>query len=204
MLDLVPGRFGKAYATWLKERGERFRDGVEVAALDPFSGYKTAIDNTVDDDAVAVLDAFHVVKLGTQVVDEVRRRVQQDTLGHRGHKSDLLYGVQVILRAGAENLTDKQRARLGAAMEPTRRMTRYSSPSSARNNCAPRTGRPPPASRPADAETPSVTSRRIHAPSSTEIPPNLSGWPRFRPPLTRQIGGYSQMRVVGLRGSVGG
>ncbi len=28
-------------------------------------------------DAVQVLDAFHIVKLGTQVVDEVRRRVQQ-------------------------------------------------------------------------------------------------------------------------------
>ncbi|HEX6758500.1 MAG TPA: transposase [Propionibacteriaceae bacterium] len=31
-------------------------------------------------EAVAVLDAFHVVRLGTQVVDEMRRRVQQDTL----------------------------------------------------------------------------------------------------------------------------
>lgn len=80
LLDLVPGRSGKAYATWLAERGEPFRDGVEVAALDPFSGYKTAIDDQLDD-AVAVLDAFHVVKLGTQVVDEVRRRVQRDTSG---------------------------------------------------------------------------------------------------------------------------
>lgn len=30
-------------------------------------------------DATAVLDTFHVVKLGTQGVDEVRRRVQQET-----------------------------------------------------------------------------------------------------------------------------
>ncbi|WP_419760947.1 ISL3 family transposase [Microbacterium hominis] len=58
-----------------------------------------------------------MVKLGTAAVDEVRRRVQQDTLGRRGRKGDPLYGVQTILRAGAENLTEKQRARLTAAME---------------------------------------------------------------------------------------
>ncbi|MBN9200306.1 MAG: transposase, partial [Microbacterium chocolatum] len=83
LLDLVPGRSGKAYATWLGERGDAFRKQVKVAALDPFAGYKTAIDDNLDD-AVAVLDAFHVVKLGTAAVDEARRRVQQDTLGHRG------------------------------------------------------------------------------------------------------------------------
>ena len=44
-------------------------------------------------------------------------RVQQDTLGHRGRKSDPLYEIQNILRAGAENLTDKQRARLVAAID---------------------------------------------------------------------------------------
>lgn len=116
LLDLVPGRSGKAYATWLDQRGDAFRRRVQVAALDPFAGYKTAIDDKLDD-AVAVLDAFHVVKLGTAAVDEVRRRVQQDTLGHRGRKGDPLYGIQTILRAGAENLTERQRARLAAAIE---------------------------------------------------------------------------------------
>ncbi|MDX2378011.1 ISL3 family transposase [Microbacterium sp. LRZ72] len=115
LLDLVPGRSGKAYATWLAERGPAFRENVNVAALDPFAGYKTAINDQLED-ATAVLDAFHVVKLGTAAVDEVRRRVQQDTLGHRGRKGDPLFGIQTILRAGAENLTEKQRARLLAAI----------------------------------------------------------------------------------------
>ncbi|MFV0405531.1 MAG: transposase, partial [Propioniciclava sp.] len=109
-------RSGKAYACWLAERGDNFRKNVKVAALDPFAGYKTAIDDMLED-AVAVLDAFYVVKLGTAAVDEVRRRIQQDTLGHRGRKGDPLYGIQTILRAGAENLTDKQRARLITAIE---------------------------------------------------------------------------------------
>lgn len=115
LLDLVPGRSGSAYKGWLDERGDSFRRGVKVAALDPFAGYKTAIDDKLQD-AVAVLDAFHVVKLGTAAMDEVRRRVQQDTLGHRGRKGDPLYGIQTILRAGAENLTEKQQAKLVAAI----------------------------------------------------------------------------------------
>ncbi len=115
LLDLVPGRSGKVYADWLTARGTRFRGGVQIAALDPFQGYKSAIDDHLED-AVAVLDAFHVVKLGTAAVDECRRRVQQETVGRRGRKGDPLYGIQNILRAGQEKLSDRQRARIATAI----------------------------------------------------------------------------------------
>jgi transposase len=115
LLDLVPGRSGRAYSDWLQQRGEAFRATVEVATLDPFHGYKNAIDDQLED-ATAVLDAFHVVKLGTQAVDEVRRRVQQQIHGHRGRKGDPLYGIRTILRCGQEKLTDRQRARLERAI----------------------------------------------------------------------------------------
>jgi transposase len=120
LLDLVPGRSGAAYAQWLKARNETFRAGIKVATLDPFHGYKNALDDELED-AIAVLDAFHVVKLGTAAVDEVRRRVQQETLGHRGRKGDPLYGIQNVLRCGAERLTDKQKARLTKAIEADER-----------------------------------------------------------------------------------
>ena len=107
-------RSSKAYTDWIKERDEAFRSGVKIAAPDPFAGYKKALDDELYD-ATAVLDALHVVKLGTAAIDDVRRRVQQDTLGRRGRKSDPLYGVRNILRAGRERLTDKQNARLEAA-----------------------------------------------------------------------------------------
>ena len=61
LLDLVPGWSGAAYADWLKARNEEFGAGIVVATLDPFHGYKNAIVDQLDD-AVAVLDAFHVVK----------------------------------------------------------------------------------------------------------------------------------------------
>ncbi len=62
LLDLVPGRSGAVYRDWLQERGEAFRAAVKIATLDPFHGYKNAIDDKLQD-AVAVVDAFHVVKV---------------------------------------------------------------------------------------------------------------------------------------------
>ncbi|GMA33191.1 hypothetical protein GCM10025875_31830 [Litorihabitans aurantiacus] len=47
LLDLVPGRSKRVYLDWLTERGETFRQGVQIAALDPFGGYKSAIDDRV-------------------------------------------------------------------------------------------------------------------------------------------------------------
>ena len=58
LLDLVPGRSGETYKSWLSERGPRFRSGVEIATLDPFHGYKNAIDDQLQD-ARSVLDAFY-------------------------------------------------------------------------------------------------------------------------------------------------
>ncbi len=62
-----------------------------------------------------VLDAFHVLKLGTQVVDEVRRRVQQEQLGRRGHQDDPLYKIRGLLRHGLEHLSG-QHNRLQAGL----------------------------------------------------------------------------------------
>jgi transposase len=115
LLDIVLGRSGTAYRAWLDAQSEQFRAGVKHAALDPFRGYANALRDGLQD-AVRVLDAFHVVKLGTHVVDEVRRRVQQDTLGRRGHKHDPLYRIRGLLRHGVEHLTPRQIGRLDAGL----------------------------------------------------------------------------------------
>lgn len=107
---MVPGRSGTAYSRRLTAQPEGFTAAVEHAALDPFRGYANAIPGELPD-AVAVLDAYRVVKLGTAVVDEVRRRVQQNTLGHRGHQYDPLYRVRGLLRQGCQHLSDRQVAR---------------------------------------------------------------------------------------------
>jgi transposase len=116
LLDAVVGRSGSVYKAWLKAQPEEFIDGVEQAALDPFRGYANAIRDGLPD-AVAVLDAFHVVRLGTQMLDEVRRRVQQDTLGRRGHKHDPLYKIRGLLRHGVEHLTERQQAKIRRCLD---------------------------------------------------------------------------------------
>jgi transposase len=115
LLDVVTGRSGTGYATWLADQPEEFTAGVEQAALDPFRGYANALRDQLPD-TLAVLDAFHVVKLGTQMVDEVRRRVQQQTLGHRGHQDDPLYRIRGLLRRGREHLTARQVDRLNTGL----------------------------------------------------------------------------------------
>lgn len=111
LLDMVEGRSKQAFKTWLGERPDAWRDGVEVVAMDGFTGFKTAATEELPD-AVAVMDPFHVVRLAGDALDRCRRRVQQTTCGHRGRKSDPLYCARRTLHTGADLLTDKQRRRL--------------------------------------------------------------------------------------------
>lgn len=62
--------------------------------------------------AIQVADPFHVCKLANHKLDEVRRRVQNETLGHRGHKDDPLYRCRRLLTRADERLDDKGRNKL--------------------------------------------------------------------------------------------
>ena len=105
LLDVVQGRSGTVLCQWIGGQPQPWRDGISVAALDPFRGYATALRTSLPH-ATRVLDAFHVTRLGFAAVDDVRRRVQQDDLGHRGRKGDPLYSIRRVLRRGHEHLTD--------------------------------------------------------------------------------------------------
>ncbi len=96
LLDIVEGRSKQAFKTWLAERPKAWRDGVDVVAMDGFTGFKTATAEELPD-AVAVTDPFHVVRLAGEALDQCRRRIQQGIHGHRGRKDDPLY------RAGTSN-----------------------------------------------------------------------------------------------------
>jgi len=111
LLDMVEGRSKQAFKQWLVAREKSWRDGVEVVAMDGFTGFKTATTEVLPD-AVAVMDPFHVVRLGGDALDRCRRRVQQAIHGHRGHKGDPLYSARRTLHTGAGLLTDKQVDRL--------------------------------------------------------------------------------------------
>ena len=111
LLDMVEGRSKAAFKTWLAARPQAWRDGIEVVAMDGFSGFKTATTEELPD-AVAVMDPFHVIRLAGTALDDSRRRVQQATLRHRGHTGDPLYGARRTLHTGTDLLTTRQHQRL--------------------------------------------------------------------------------------------
>jgi transposase len=113
LLDMVEGRSKAVFKSWLDTQPPAFRDGIEVVAMDGFTGFKTAAAETVPE-AVAVMDPFHVAALAGEALDRCRQRVQQHTCGHRGRTGDPLYGIRRVLRTGAELLADRQRTRLDA------------------------------------------------------------------------------------------
>jgi transposase len=63
-----------------------------------------------------VVDHFHAIRLANTVVDQVRRRTQQATLGHRGRKRDPLYRIRKLLLTAQEQLTQRGRVRLRAGL----------------------------------------------------------------------------------------
>lgn len=111
LLDMVEGRSKATFATWLAARPAAWRDGIDVVAMDGFTGFKTATAEELPD-AVAVMDPFHVVRLGGTALDDCRRRTQQAVHGHRGRKNDPLYGARLTLHTGADLLTERQATRL--------------------------------------------------------------------------------------------
>jgi transposase len=111
LLDMVQGRSKQAFKQWLAERTEDWRNGVEVVAMDGFTGFKTATTEELPT-AAAVMDPFHVVRLAGDALDQCRRRIQQAVHGHRGRKDDPLYRARRTLHTGADLLTDSQQQRL--------------------------------------------------------------------------------------------
>ncbi|NIR38279.1 MAG: transposase, partial [Actinobacteria bacterium] len=69
------------------------------------------------DHVTQVADPFHVVKLANTRLDECRRRVQNETLGHRGRKDDPLYRARRLLTKAHERLDDAGDAKLRGLLD---------------------------------------------------------------------------------------
>jgi transposase len=111
LLDVVADRTRAAVDGWLGARPRGWLAGVGTVALDPWRGYASALVASLGH-AIVVVDHFHAIRLANTVVDQVRRRVQQVSLGHRGRKQDPLYRIRKLLLTAAEQLTGRGRARL--------------------------------------------------------------------------------------------
>lgn len=111
LLDVVEGRSAHGPIEWLTNQPQQWRDRIEWATLD-LSGPYRKVFNVMLPNATQVADPFHVVKLANQKIDECRRRVQNETMGHRGRKADPLYRARRLLTKAHERLDEAGDAKL--------------------------------------------------------------------------------------------
>jgi transposase len=96
LMDVVPTREFANVARWLDRRPHHVKENLEYGVLDMSKVYD-AVFKVVTPKATRVVDRFHVMRHAIYAVDQTRRRVQQERLGHRGRKNDPLYRARRLL-----------------------------------------------------------------------------------------------------------
>ncbi len=96
LIDVVPTREFTEVARWLDAQPHHVKDRLNYGCLDMSRTY-SAVFRVVTPKATQVIDRFHVMRHAIAAVDEVRRRVQQQRLGHRGRSDDPLYKARKLL-----------------------------------------------------------------------------------------------------------
>jgi transposase len=115
LLEVAADHTRAAVDGWLGARPHGWLAQVGTVAPDPWRGYASALVVPLAH-ARVVVDHFHAIRLANLVVDQVRRRTQQATLGHRGRRRDPLYRIRKLLLIAAEQLTQRGRTRLRAGL----------------------------------------------------------------------------------------
>jgi transposase len=111
LLDIVEGRTAKAPSSWICARAPTWRAGIAWGCLDLSGPYRKTFNDTLPE-AAQVADPFHVVKTANHKLDECRRRVQNETLGHRGRKIDPLYRARRLLTKAGERVDENGKTKL--------------------------------------------------------------------------------------------
>ncbi len=116
VLGVVDGRSSRNVTTWLRQRSPAWLDRLEVVAIDPSATFRTAIRQVLPAVEISV-DHFHLVKLGNQMLTEVRQRVLREVLGRRGRKQDAVWAHRMLLLRAGDRLTDAGLHRLEAVLD---------------------------------------------------------------------------------------
>jgi transposase len=106
IIDMVEGNSAADLRRWTTNADPAWLAQIEVVATDLAESYRAGLSPDLDH-ARRVADPFHVVRVANRCVDAVRRRVQNQTLGHRGRKHDPLYRIRKLLLSGAERLDER-------------------------------------------------------------------------------------------------
>jgi transposase len=116
LVDVLPARSAVAVTDWLTSKPTPWLAGIRHVVIDPYQPYATAVAKGLPA-ARVVVDHFHVIRLANAALDEVRRRVQHTTTGHRGRKTDPLYRIRRRLLASHDRLDPAGFARMVAWLD---------------------------------------------------------------------------------------
>jgi transposase len=103
LIDMVEGNTASDLRRWCQRQPTGWLEAVSTVSIDLTDSYRSGLSPHLDH-AVRVADPFHVVRIGNRCLDQVRRRVQNETKGHRGRKDDPLYRIRKLLLKGSERL----------------------------------------------------------------------------------------------------
>ncbi len=116
LIDILPTRRYEDVAGWINSHPQSWKERIEFGALDMSHAY-AAVYSVSLPKAAQVVDSFHCVQLANRALDGVRRRVQNETTGHRGRKDDPLYRARRVLLMGEEKLDNKATSRIQSLLE---------------------------------------------------------------------------------------
>jgi transposase len=111
LIDMIKGNASNDLRGWLEDQDGEWLSGITTVTTDLAESYRAGLSPDLDH-VTRVADPFHVVRVGNRCLDKVRRRVQQETLHHRGRKTDPLYRIRKLLLTGAERLDDRGHDRM--------------------------------------------------------------------------------------------
>lgn len=103
VIDVIEGNSASDLGAWLDRQPTDWIGQIAVVATDLAESYRAGLSGRLDH-AIRVADPFHVVRLANRCLYQVRRRVQNATLGHRGRKRDPLYRIRKLMLTGTERL----------------------------------------------------------------------------------------------------
>lgn len=116
ILGVVDGRSSANITRWLNQRSQAWLDQLEVVAIDPASAFRNAVRQVLPAVEISV-DHWHVVRLGNQMLTEVRQRVTREVLGRRGRKDDSVWAHRMLLLRAGDRLTEAGLYRLEEVLE---------------------------------------------------------------------------------------
>ena len=174
---VVPGHSAEGPTRPIRARSSRWRQQVQWGVMDLSGPYRETFTDALAH-AGQVADPFHVIRLANSTIDDVRRRVQNETASGRGTKHDPLYRIRRPLLQAAERVTERGRPKLRGLLAAATPKARPATPGTPK--------------KPSAAGTPQSSTGTAHRsptapPKQPTTSPSSSSGSRSGPPTSTTI-----------------